>query len=232
MIKIKETEAGGLYLFQGRASANSLFIESAQEAQKFLSLFDRYLGNYVNLLDHCFCPEGWNLIVKLKSKPTILSHYQQHREKSKTAKVLNYTEVWRIISERVRIFLFQYVKWSNTIEGRKGSKVYCRYERYVFDHAEEAKEYIVKMREQMIDLSQSKACYKPDLCQYDQDLEILNNIDNMSSKTIQEAKSLGENSWVKKIIFWGNDFMLLSKWHKKTCRLHEFQFFPSYVIKI
>lgn len=213
-------EAGGLYIFQGKSSANSLLIENATEAKKLLSLLDRYLSDYIHVLDYCLKEDGWHFLVKLKSKKTILKNYEAYINKSPKAFKRVYSEVWRIISEMVRIWRFQYVQWTNRQENRTGGKVACNYERFIIESEEEAAEYIQKIREGSIDLSQQNIRYKANYDQYDENFEISNNRQELTSKVIQEFGKVSKFNWVKSLYLWGSQYDMLYKLIHRTRILH------------
>ncbi len=158
MIRTKKVYAGGYYLFQGEASANSCFIENLKEARLFFRLFDRYLKNFVKVHEYLLTAEGWMVQVTIRSKKKVLCAYA--KKKKVSFKEEEPMEVWRIISERMRLFLSHYVRRTNRMEGRSGRKVKESYHRYFFETTKEAKGYMDKMRNQKIKLMQRKKKYR------------------------------------------------------------------------
>ena len=225
MQKTKITKEGGLYLFQGKSSANSHFIEDAEEAKMFFKMANTYLDKYLKVMEFSLKDDGWQLLVRLRSKLTIINNYEKDRSKSKVAKGPGYTEVWRIISERIRILRFQYVRWSNKKEGRTGTKVACNYERFIIDDENEARQIIENMREGNISLSQNLEYYRPEKSRFDKDNQIEENKMEMTSKNIQANQVFEKSNWVKSLYLWDVTTDVLHKLVTATLKLH-FDFLP------
>ncbi len=158
MIRTKKIYAKGYYLFRGEASANSCFIENLREAKLFIRLVNRYLKDYVKVHDYLLTAEGWLIQVTIRSRKQVLQAFGA--QKACRLVGSDSIETWRIISEQVRLMLSQYVKRTNKMEGRSGSKVKESYHRYYFSSAREAQEYIQAMRQQKIKLLQRNKKYR------------------------------------------------------------------------
>ena len=148
MKNIKEMHAGCYYLFEGKASANSLFIENLKEAKQFCIYANYFLKGYLKIHEYLITEDGWMMIVKLKNKEAI--------QKLATFK----TECWRIISERMRLLLSTYVRVTNKWERREGVKVKHGYKRYYFETLQEAKSCIKAIRKQQHKLFQKRKKYR------------------------------------------------------------------------
>ena len=147
-------------MIKGETSANSVFFENAKEARLFLNLVDHYLKAFVEVNRFQNTKDGWILIITLKSEGEIREAYRKRREASKKCKEeFCLDEVWRIISDQVRILLSTYVKTTNSRNNRNGGKVRSSYKRYYFEHIAEAIEEMKKMDEQEIDQSQANKRY-------------------------------------------------------------------------
>ncbi len=155
MIRIKKTFAKGFFLFQGRASANSAFIEDLSEARQFIILSNYYLKGYLKIHEYLLTQDGWCFIVRVHS----LSRIQKTLGLD-TKVALDEQMLWRLISERMRILLSTFVKFTNRKQGRTGSKVHSSYERYIFETLIEAESYINNVRKGLINLSQRKKKYR------------------------------------------------------------------------
>ncbi len=154
MIRIKKIVPKGIFVFQGKASANSSFIEDLREAKKFIILANHYLKGYLKIHEYLLTQDGWIMIVRIKSKKAILrTHHLSGVD-------IDRNEIWRIISERMRILLSTFVKFTNKKQGRTGSKVHSSYERYLFEDLEEALDYIQRIRAGLIRLGQTKRKYR------------------------------------------------------------------------
>ena len=160
MIRIKEMLPSGFYILQGESSANSCFIENKREAKLFLRLANRYLTGYVKVHEYLLYAEGWMIQLTLKDRKSILKKYKTARRKKNKEIRLDKKEPWEIISEQVRQMLSQFVKLTNKMENREGSKVKESYRRYYFEKFEEAKHYIKKMREQKVKVLQRNKKYR------------------------------------------------------------------------
>lgn len=155
MIKIKKVSAKGYYLFQGKASANSSFIEDLEEGNQFIIRANYYFKGYLKIHDYLLTQDGWSFIVKINSANSIKKLISLNNDE-----VFDSDEIWRIISERMRIFLSTFVKFTNKKQGRTGSKVHSTYERFMFETLKEAKSYIEKLRKGLIKQCQSRKKYR------------------------------------------------------------------------
>ena len=127
MIPIKQMQADRLYLIEGTSVANSPFFESEADCKLFLSLADKYLAGY--MLINCFqnSRDGWVMIVTTKSAKAIRTAYENRRKQSKKCKEdCAHHEIWRMLSDQIRIMLSTYVKATNENTGRTGGKVKVR----------------------------------------------------------------------------------------------------------
>lgn len=185
MYQVKEMHQGEIYLIQGQSSANSLAFEDKAEIIKFQQMCNRILSPYFKLKEYLFTPDGWQLVVRVRSKETIIKHYKLGREKL-GHETTSIPDLWRILSEKIRILRSNYIVWSNKKEGRTGSKVSKSYERFIFESIDEARTYIKKMRNNEIDLSQKKERYKADKTQFNQDGLIITGDSILTSKNVQE----------------------------------------------
>ncbi len=162
MQKIKKMNARHVYLIRGASAANSPFFESEEDCRFFLKLADHYLQAYLSI--NCFQNnrDGWAMIITTKSAEDIKQAYKLRRADSKKCKKeCEYSEVWRILSEQIRILLSTYVKTTNQKTGRTGGKVRCNYERFLFESAQEALEMKVKLETQKYEQKQKRRRYRP-----------------------------------------------------------------------
>jgi len=162
MIPIKQMQANQLYLIEGTSVANSPFFENEADCKLFLSLVDKYLADYVTI--NCFqnSPDGWAMIITTKLAEAIRTAYKNRRKQSKKCKEhCAHHEIWRILSDQIRILLSTYVKATNENTGRKGGKVRGNFKRFVFESVEEAetvKEELLKLK---YDQAQELERYQP-----------------------------------------------------------------------
>ncbi len=155
---MKSTKAfypDGFYIFESTASANSNYIENLKEAKLMLTYFDYYLKDYLELQEYCIDQHGFHMAVKLKKAEDILVSYRMHGG----SEDIDITDMWRIISNRMRLFLSTYVRRINFLRGRQGVLVRNSYRRYFFENLEEALEHLENMREQKMALYQRKKKY-------------------------------------------------------------------------
>ena len=149
MKKVKQIRPNEFYIFKGRSNANSCFIEKLIHAKQFLIYANYFLRGYLKIYDYIITKDGWAMIVKIKRKEMILNSGQ-----------LEVEEIWRIVSERIRLFLSTFVRVTNNEKGRTGCLVHSGYERFYFERLGEAMEYIDKMRNQQIKLYSKKKKYR------------------------------------------------------------------------
>lgn len=149
MKKLKEVQATGFYVFKGRSNANSCFIEKLCHARKFLLYANYFLKNYLVIYDYLISKDGWSMVVKVNNQKQI------HKATGNNEEV-----IWRIISERVRLFLSTFVRVTNKEKGRTGCLVHSGYERYFFDNKEEALKYISDLRNKQIKFYSRKKKYR------------------------------------------------------------------------
>ena len=161
MIKIKEIQANCIYLFSGKASANSIFIESLDEAHEFINSANSRFKNYMKIREYLVTESGWSFICEIESEELILATYLQSRlNRGREYKNPPFEDVWRIMSEQVRHWLSRFIKNCNFSQGRTGGKVHSNYERHLFASVNEAEEYIVAMHAQDLDFGQKKRQYR------------------------------------------------------------------------
>ena len=162
MIPIKQMQAEQLYLIEGASVANSPFFESEADCKLFLSLTNRYLADYLSI--NCFqnSRDGWAMIITTKSAEAIRSAYENRRKQSKKCKEdCAHHEIWRMLSDQIRIMLSTYVKATNDNTGRTGGKVSGKYKRFVFESVEEADAVKEELLNLKYDQAQELEIYRP-----------------------------------------------------------------------
>ena len=149
MKKIKKIEANGIYVFQGKANANSCFIEKLGHAKSFLIYANYFLKGYLTIFDYIITRDGWSMVVKVKNSKQI----------GNLCEGID-SDIWSIVSERVRLFLSTFVRVTNREKGRTGCLVHSVFEKYFFESKEEALNYISRMRKQQIKFYSKKKKYR------------------------------------------------------------------------
>ena len=135
----------GFYIFQGRSCANSCLIENLDNAKKFKVYMNFYFKGYLKVYDFFLSKDGWKLAVKLNDKESILEKVGEKFNEHNVDEAC-----WRIISERVRLFLSTFVRVTNKDRGRTGTLVHSNYERKYFNNLSEAIRHLNDMRQQRI----------------------------------------------------------------------------------
>ncbi len=144
MHKTKEIYPGAFYIFESKAAANSNYIENLREAKQLLIYANHYLKSYLKIHDYIITRHGWQFAISInKDFP---SHQNQ--------------EPWRVVSERIRLFLSTYVRYINHHRNRTGVLVQKNYIKYYFETWKEAKSHLDRMRTQQIRLYQRKRKYR------------------------------------------------------------------------
>lgn len=139
-------QANSYYVFESMSSGRSTYFESEGEIEIFKSLFSRYLSKYVEVHRMYLSAQGYNILLRVRDSSTIRNNYMKACEKQgKHIKTQLVDEIWRIVSERMRIFHSVFVKAVNSKRGRKGVLVQRRYRRYYFEKVEEGLRYISEM---------------------------------------------------------------------------------------
>ena len=162
MKQIKKMQANHLYLIQGASGANSSFFENEADCKIFMSLADEHLGDYLSIIGFQNNRDGWVMIIKSKLEDEIRQAYRLRRKRSnKCRPSFEHHEVWRILSDQVRIMLSTYVKRTNAKSGRTGGKVRGNYKRFVFESAEEVEQMKQTLMSLEYDQSQNLKRYRP-----------------------------------------------------------------------
>ncbi len=143
MIRTKEFYKKGFYIFESKVAANSNYIENIQEAKLLLTYAGYYLKDFLKIHDYIITRHGWQLAVCIND--------QFPNEK---------IDPWRVISERIRLFISSYVRGVNFRRKRTGVLVHSNYQRFYFETWQEAKDHMESMRNQRIRLYQKKKKYR------------------------------------------------------------------------
>ena len=177
MQKVKKIEANNFYVFSGRSNANSCFIEKIIHAKKFLIYANFFLKSYLSIYDYIITKDGWSMVVKIKSS-------KQIRKSSKSEDI----EIWKIISEQVRLFLSIFVRVTNKKKGRTGCLVHSGYERFRFESKSEAIEYISRLRKQQVAFYSKKKKYRSLKTHYTIPMKIAKGSIFLCSKDIRKMR--------------------------------------------
>ncbi len=162
MRKIKKMQADHVYLIRGASVSNSPFFETEDDCKYFLKLADEHLEPYLKINNFQNNRDGWLMIISTNSSDAIKKAYKLRRSHSKKCKkVHEHKEIWRMLSDQVRILLSTYVKGANARSGRSGGKVKSNYERFVFESTEEVLEMKEKMESERVTLGQRLKRYRP-----------------------------------------------------------------------
>ena len=213
---IKETQGSGFYIFESRATGNSNYIESIIESKRLLTYFNYYLKDYLTIHDYILSRHGFQIAVKLKPSKHIIKTFTS---KSKNMSKLNEGDIWRIISEKMRLAISCYVRFANRNRKRKGTLVEEKYSRYFFEKKDEAIIFLNRMRQQKIKSYQRKK-YRGIKSHY----KISNNIGKgsiflCSLELIKLRKNLVEE--MKTTILKGISDLVVLKFMDHTLKLHK-----------
>lgn len=155
-------EANHIYLIRGASTACSPFFESVEHCRLFLRLADRFLSDYLRITSFQNNRDGWAMIIATRSADEIKRAYLARRACSqKCKKEYEFSEVWQMLSDQIRILLSTYVRTTNFSTGRTGAKVRRRYERYVFESEEEALAARKSLESEYYKLRQPSKRYRP-----------------------------------------------------------------------
>lgn len=119
-------------IVRGSAEAKNLMFENKKDHKTFLKLWDKYLGGMVDVINYHLSPTDWTILFRAKSSEAIECAYTLQRKKSRKAlRKCTLKCPKRMLSEHIRIFLSQFVRSTNHIKGRKGTKVLERFHKYI-----------------------------------------------------------------------------------------------------
>ena len=167
MKKTREFYGSGYYVFESKASANSLYFENMKEVRLFFKYVDYFLSDFIKIHEYLITKDGWTMQVTIRDKKSILKNYEKCRDRSIDCdRKLDHKEVWKIVSERVRLMISHYVKNSNFSERREGSKVKESYQKFYFESFQEAKSHMESLRNQTKTHYQRKRKYRGLKCYY------------------------------------------------------------------
>lgn len=226
MIELLEMKSSGLFLLRGRATANSNYFENSEEKQKFKVMANQYLGNYMRIMEYNLKRDGWEMVVKIRNKATIKKYFELWRFSGKSKKQ-NYKEIWKILSEMVRVWLNQYSNWANRQKGREGSLVAEKYQRFLFDSETEAMNHITEMREDKIKVGQGVKRFRPRHRDYDKDGQIRKNGWVSTSKLVHSGDISRQKSGLKRLYLWGSLMSVLRKFVLFTKSLYQYKNPPN-----
>lgn len=152
----------------GDAVALNLMFETQQDHELFFAYWKKYLGNMATLLNYHLTPTGWVLLFKTKSREQIQEAYKLQRRQSRKAKAMHTLhDTSRILSEHFRIFLSQFVRRTNAIHQRKGTKVLQSFHRYVLNELADYEYFFDKITRQIDNKAQKAVKYQADEKGYD-----------------------------------------------------------------
>jgi len=216
MKRIKKCKAKGLYIFEGRVSANSTYFENKSECKKFLIYANHYLKEVLTIHEFVLTRHGWHMLVRVKHKSKIITFAEGNIKGAKNQKI----EVWRVVSEQIRLFLSTYVRVVNKFRGRTGVLVHSSYKRFYFEHVAEAQEHINKMREQLLDLSQRNKKYRGKRSHWE--ITIMQGKASifLCSKYIDKALKKAVK-FLESTVFKGSQDLVLLKLIKNTSNTHN-----------
>lgn len=164
----KWLEENQVCLAMGDATALNLMFETQKDHQLFMSLWEKYLGKMTELIHYHLAPTGWTFLFKTRSALEIIRAYKIQRKKSKKAKRKHeLKETNRILSEHFRIFLSQYVRRTNARNGRRGTLVMQRFQKYVLDKLADFKKVFELVTKHKRNQPQKNAKYQANIKRYD-----------------------------------------------------------------
>lgn len=136
----------GFYLFESLASGNTSYFESEEEIRVFRIFLVRYLKKYVDIKRTFLSSEGYQVLIRIRGEAILRKLYKLRCNKKGIQPNKDFLkEVWRIVSDQVRIFHSVYAKWINRNRDRQGVLVQCRYKKYYFESKNSIDSYISQM---------------------------------------------------------------------------------------
>jgi len=174
MKEVQNVQANGFYIFSGRANANSCFIEKIGHAKQFLIYANYFLKGHLKIFDYVINRDGWVMVVKIM--------------KSESNQEITGDEVWRRVSERMRLLLSTFVRVTNKQKGRTGCLVHSSFKRYRFERLDEAMIYLEKIRNKNFRLYAGRKKYRGLKTHYKIDKKVRNGSIFLCSKDVGKVK--------------------------------------------
>ncbi len=160
-MNVFELQCGGYYKIESLASSRNCYFEKEEEIEKCISLFKRYLSSYIDVHKMYFSSSGYQVLLRVKGKKSIISTYLASCEKRGKKLCQRFIdEPWRILSEQFRIFHSVYAKWVNKLRDRSGGLVKSRFGRYYFESVSEFSTYYEEMEQGKEIISQQNKRYR------------------------------------------------------------------------
>ena len=229
-IKIDHFEANGLYLVWSSASANTLYFEDKIDHQMFLSFVDNFLGKMIDVVHYSIVPTGWALIFRTKSDTEIKEAYFTQRSKSKKVIFGQCKEkIGLMLSEHFRFAISLYVKSSNVIHNRHGSKIHSRIQKFILPTQKVLENEIKKMEALVEFCEQTMPWYRPDYNFYCDDEMLSMDHKLKSAKRLYKSKNSGLVTLSPLVCF--VDLLVkmdvVRKLIANTCTLHSWPINPK-----
>ena len=221
MKKIKETQGSGFYIFESRATGNSNYIESILEAKRLLTYLNYFLKDFLFIHDYVISRHGFQIAVELNSSEKILSKAKQTKNSINKFK---HDEIWKIISEKIRLSISTYVRFANRNRKRKGTLVQEKYSRYYFESKNEAFVFMNRLRTKKMKSYQKKK-YRGVKSHYKISSKIAKGSIYLSSIEVKKSRSRNTIKF-NYPVFKGIDKLVVLKLIENTINLHSPPFIP------
>lgn len=163
-------EADQICLAQGDAVALNLMFETKKDHQRFLRMWNRYLGEMAEVINYYLSPTGWTILFRTRKSIEIFHAYKKQRKKSKKAMAQCELQCSsKILSEHFRIFLSQYVRSTNAANNRKGTLVMERFQKYVLKNGVDYEKFFALITHKQRHETQRLDKYRADESKYNED---------------------------------------------------------------
>ncbi len=146
MKQINTYEPGCYYLFESKVCGRNCYFENKNEIHKFEKLWKRYLSSYTEVYRMYISSEGYQVLLRIRTKDTLKRNYSLRCMKSESKVRPEFLKSpWKIVSEQIRIFHSVFAKYINRLRDRQGALVQSKFKRYHFTTKEEFQSYRFKM---------------------------------------------------------------------------------------
>lgn len=224
MKNAKQIHGGGIYVIQAECTANTHFIENKDEAKIFLNQLDDRIRHYMEVLEYNLMPNGWQILVRIKSEKSIFKYYQQKLQRRDIPPKKSFVTVSQVISEEIRILRSRFTNITNPRRGRQGNASKRVYQKYIFESVEAARKFIGKTRDGQNTLKAQSQRYQADRKHFDEDGQLKKSKEILTSKAFQDKS----NSALKYSLGFLRVYDYLSdeleKWIRMTCDFHEIKY--------
>lgn len=169
----EKLRAEGLYLLNSESVAQNIYFETKRDIKWAHRMIQRHLEGVMEVVDYLFTPNGWILIVAVRSEDEILEQMELKEYKSKTIKVaIKKKQISVILSELMRYVISGIARIINRNNIRGGTLVRSNFNRFVFCSTSSYRVIMKKMKKAEIKLCHQRKRYRANMKWFDKEGEL------------------------------------------------------------